>query len=351
MITKRDQRACIQFCFLLNKNAKETHQMLRQAFKEDAMGRTQVFEWFSRFKKGNMSLEDETRSGRPLIARNAANIEMVNQIIHSDRRLTIEAIAEETNISWSSIQEILTEDLNMKRIAAKWVPRLLNDDQKQKRLDVCRDLQNQIQSDPNFLKKVITGDETWIFAYDPETKQQSSQWKSPDSPRPKKCRQVRSKVKSMLICFFDYEGVVHKEFVPAGQTVNKDFYIAVLKRLRESIRKKRPEKWATQDWILHHDNAPAHTALSVLHYLAKNNMITLPHPAYSPDLAPCDFFLFPRLKKNLKGKRFVDVNEVEEKSQAALNSISKIEFKKCFDTWEHRLEKCINSQGNYFEGD
>jgi len=82
---------------------------------------------------------------------------------------------------------------------------------------------------------VITGDETWVYAYDPETKTQYSQWKSPGSPRPKKARQVRSNIRSMLICFFDQKGIVHKEFVPPGKTVNAAFYVEVFKCLWENV--------------------------------------------------------------------------------------------------------------------
>jgi hypothetical protein len=82
-----------------------------------------------------------------------------------------------------------------------------------------------------------------VYGYDPETKQQSSQWKSPNSPRPKKARHVRSNVKPMLIVFFDIQGIVHKEFVHPGQTGNSKFYCEVLKRLTEGIRRKHPGKW------------------------------------------------------------------------------------------------------------
>jgi len=76
-----------------------------------------------------------------------------------------------------------------------------------------------------------------------QTKTQSSQWKSTGSPRPKKSGQVRSNIKSMLICFFDQKGIVHKEFVPPGQTVNAAFYVEVLKHLQENVRRKRPDQW------------------------------------------------------------------------------------------------------------
>jgi len=149
------------------------------------------------------------------------------------------------------------------------------------------DLKEQVGNNPQILSKVVTGDETWCYGYDPETKQASSQWKTPNSPKPKQARQVWSNVKIVLISFFDANGFVHKEFVPPGQIVNQQFYLEVLKRLRDSVRKKRPEMWSSGDWFLHHDNAPAHTALSVQQFLARNNMTVIPHPPYSPDLAPC----------------------------------------------------------------
>jgi histone-lysine N-methyltransferase SETMAR len=120
----------------------------------------------------------------------------------------------------------------MRRISAKFAPRLLSDDQKAHCVSVCRELKQQARDDPSFISNIITGDETWVYGYDPETKQQSLQWNSPNSPWPKKAHQVRSNVKSILIFFFDIQGIVHMEFIPPGQTVNDKFYCEVLKWLR-----------------------------------------------------------------------------------------------------------------------
>jgi len=133
---------------------------------------------------------------------------------------------------------------------------------------------------------IITGNESIVYAYDPKTKLQSSQWKSPGSPRPKKARTQESKLKMMLICFFNQEGIVHRAFVPPGMTVNADFFCDVLRGLRENVRCKKPQKWRNQNLIIHHDNAPAHRSFKVSQFLAKNNMTVIPHPPYSPDLAP-----------------------------------------------------------------
>jgi len=108
----------------------------------------------------------------------------------------------------------------MHRVAAKFVPRLLTPEQKDHRVAICQELRQRALDDPSFMLRVITGDKSWVYGYDPETKQQSSQWKSPGSPRPKKARQSRSTTKSMLILFFDIRGIVHHEFSPQGQTMN-----------------------------------------------------------------------------------------------------------------------------------
>ena len=163
---------------------------------------------------------------------------------------------------WGSCDAILTNDLHMKRVCAKFVPRLLTDDQREQRQRIARYLFERSCEDVQFLKNTVTGDESWVYGYDPETKQQSSQWKGPTSMRPKKGRQVRSKTKVMLLAFFDSEGIIHHEYAPDGQTINKEF----LRRLRESVRRKRPEKWRDDDWILHHDNA-----LHKLHILCSSS--------------------------------------------------------------------------------
>ena len=104
----------------------------------------------------------------------------------------------------------------------------------------------------------------------------------------------------MQIAFFDVHGIVHTEFLPQGQTINQHVYKNILRHLMHSVREKRRELWETRSWLLHHDNALAHNALRIREFLAKNNIAVLEQPPYSPDLAPCDFFLFPKLKESSK---------------------------------------------------
>ena len=118
------------------------------------------------------------------------NIERVKQMVHADRRLTVRMIAEELSINKDTVWSIITENLQMRKVCAKMVPKLLAEDQKQQRVTVCQDIVEPLEDDPDLLGRVITGDESWIFEYDPEIKRQSRQWKSPASPRPKKARML-----------------------------------------------------------------------------------------------------------------------------------------------------------------
>jgi hypothetical protein len=131
----------------------------------------------------------------------------------------------------------------------------------------------------NFLDRVIMGDESWCFQYDPETKRQSMQWKTSVSPRPKKACMSQAQAKTMLICFFDHKGIVHLEFLEQGRTVNQHCYLEILARLREAVHWRRPELWPDA-WVLHHDSAPSHDTLALREILAKKSMMKLNHPPY-----------------------------------------------------------------------
>jgi len=120
-------------------------------------------------------------------------------------------------------------------------------------------------------------------------------------------------------------------------------------KVRESVRRKRPELWPDK-WILH-DNAPVHDVLRVREFLVKNSITKMDHPPYSPDLAPCDFWLFPKFKNALKGQIFADLSDIQRNVKKLLRGIPENDFQDWFRQWHHRLTKCVSSQGEYFEGD
>lgn len=350
MDLKLQQRASIRFCVLLDKTPSQTLEMLQQAYKEQAMGKTQVFEWHKRFREGKNDLEDAPRPGRPSTSKTETNVNTIDAMLREDRRLSITKIAEIMKISYGSAEDIVRNVLGYRKVAAKWVPRVISDEQKAHRVMACQQWKGRLQREPDFLDKVITCDESWFHHYDPETKQESAQWKHPSSPRPKKAKVQASAGKVMHLVFFDKQGIVYDHVVDKQRTVTANYYCEVLQGpLRRKIATKRPNL-AQMGWILHQDNAPAHRAIKTQETITELGIEVMPHPPYSPDLAPCDFHLFPAVKKELRGRYFQSDRELNNTISGILNRLSKRGFRECFEQWTERWNRCIVSEGDYFEG-
>ncbi|KAL4113365.1 hypothetical protein QTP88_016997 [Uroleucon formosanum] len=347
---KIEQRINLKFLVKLGKSATESFNLLTEVYGDSVLSRPRVFEWHKRFREGREEVEDNQRVGRPCSSKTNDNISKINEIVRKDRCLSIRMIAEMVNIDKETVRQILHDELNMTKVCAKMVPKNLTLEQKDGRRQICVDILERMENERDLLKKVITCDETWIFQYDPETKRQSMHWKTSASPILKKARMSKSKLKAMLIVFFDIKGVIMTEWVPQGQTVNQHYYLQILTTLRERVRRKQPELWENDSWILHQDNAPAHSALSVKRFLAKNRTPVLQHPPYSPDLAPCDFWLFPKLKSALKGTHFESVEAVKTKATEVLKALQEKDFQHCFNQWKIRMERCVKHGGEYIEG-
>jgi len=201
MTERLEQRYGIKFCQKLGDTQVESIRKIQQAFGYDAMSITRIKEWYNRFKGGSTSVDSEPRHRRPSTSRNDNVINQVRTLLMPDRRITLRELADEVGVSIGSVHTILTADLGLRRVSAKFVLKLLTTEQKQLRVEVAQDMLDCAESDSNFMNTVITGDESWVYGYDPETKTHSSQWKHPLSPRPKKARQVSSNVKVMLTFF------------------------------------------------------------------------------------------------------------------------------------------------------
>ena len=194
-------------------------EMLTKAYGESGMSKTRVYEWYKRFQDGREDVEDDERPGRPSTSTTDENVEKVKEMVMNDRRITVREVADDVGISIGSCHEIFLNVLGMKHVAVKFVPKLLNFVQKQRRMEVAQE------------------------------------------------------------------------------------------------------------------------------------SLTMRQLPYLPDMAPCDFFLFPKIKRTLKSRRFTAIDDIKSASLKELKAIPKIEFKKCFEDWKKRWHKCIISNGDYFESD
>ena len=256
------------------------------------MSRSRTFEWFGRFRNGRTSTANEDRSGRPRTATNPSKLEQVRATVNQDRRRTIHDLCVEVRIVYGSCRRILTEQLNIHRIVAKFVPRVLIQDRKNSGVAVCQEMKETVINDPTLLLNVSTGEESIVYAYDPETKFKSSKWYSPGSTRPKKARMPKSKLKTIQICFFDQEGMVHREFVPPCMRVHAYFYCDVLRRFREIVR-ARGHRNAKPGPHFRPRQCPVSQALWCFAVFGEEQHDSDPPSPILTNLSPCDFSSSP----------------------------------------------------------
>ena len=175
---KVEQRAVIKCCVDIGKTPTETHKFIKQSVTYSNVSRSLVFKWHKRFSDSRGSLIDNKREGRPSFKTSDVVKNEVCNVINGDRRLTVREVADKCVISKTTVQEILVQELHMNRICARWVPRMLSEENMTNRTEASRQFLRKLsQSRIGFLDRIITIDETWFHYYDPETKQQSSQLK------------------------------------------------------------------------------------------------------------------------------------------------------------------------------
>ncbi len=345
------QRHHIIACGSWGKSQGETFRLLQEVYGDDSLSRSTCRRWYIRAVQGDKSAVDKPRPGRQPTAHNLANVRAVSEVLQEDRRATVCQVAVEVNLSQGSVHSILRHDLQMKKKAPKFVPRVLTQEQKDFRVSICRENSKSCE-DLLFLWSVVTGDESWFSVLEPEHKQQSCKWMGPNEKRPKKALRSRQAHKTMMEVFFDDQGIVHLEFLPPKMTVTSKVYIGILGCLHETIQRKRPQLWMNNSYQLLHDNAPAHKSVKTFAAMTETSMTVVRHPPYSPDLALADFWLFPYLKGHIRGRIFGSVAELQDALMVIISQIPCQLFHQCIHvTLPHRWRKCITAHGEYFEGD
>ena len=181
-----------------------------------------------------MDKADKPRSGRPSNSVNPENKTYANELIRTDRRITVEELASKLDVSVSSAHPIVAS-LGYSKVCARWVPRQLMEDQKTERVRCCTQLLKHHQGNPSFLVRIITGDETWVYHFEPKSKRRSMEWRHPNSPRTKKFKAQKSAGKITATVFWDSQSVILLDFLPKGKTINSEVYIETLWKIKAKI--------------------------------------------------------------------------------------------------------------------
>jgi histone-lysine N-methyltransferase SETMAR len=340
-------RFYIQLRFKLGIDATRIHNDFKSTLGDKAPSYSFVTKWIHFFKEGRENLEDEQRIGRPITATVPTNIDAVRNFIEEDPYCTYDEIEAETSFNQYTIQTILHDHLHLRKITSRWVPHELSAKNRQDRVRMCKENLDKFESGAWRLCDVVTGDESWFYWRQIGRKQSNACWVATgESPRTV-VRQGRFEPKTLVCIFFRESGVQHITYWDKGETVDNISYVNdCLKPLVKVINKQRPA-YGCKNLKFHHDNARPHVHQNVVNYLKEQNFILMDHPPYSPDLAPCDFWLFDYIKQRL-------TDHTSEKSlisqiTAIVDSISKEDLQKTFNKWIERMQLCVKNKGDYFE--
>lgn len=335
----------------LGLTVKEIHSEIGSIYGDNKMSFATVYRWFKKFSSGQESVKDAPYSGRPKSAVTQCNVNKIKSIIAKDARFTVRQLARMTNLGLASVHFILKKILKVSKISARWIPHLLTDEQKRTRVQMAKQLLKKYPKyDKKLFDNIITGDETWVHFYEPKRKVDNRIWALKGAKRPRIAKRTVTAKKVLYAIFFRNTGPIVQIAVPRGRGVSGAFYKnVVLKTLRKKMRKLRPQTGLAYVNLLH-DNAPAHKSSIVTDFLKSEKVNVLPHPPYSPDLAPCDFFLFPKLKKHLSGRRYRSRSALGSAIHQFLLSVPKQSYENCFKNWIKRLKQCVQAGGDYFEG-
>ncbi|CAF2798145.1 unnamed protein product [Rotaria sp. Silwood2] len=346
-MNKENFRFYIKVRTALNIEPTVIHNELRAVFGDEAPALSTVAKWSKLFREGREHIEDEERPGRPITETTSENIEQIYSIINNDPYITIEELETQTNLSHGTIQRIISDHLNLRKIVARYIPKQLTDSQRAERVRICKENLAKFESGAWRLCDVVTGDESWFYHKQIGRKSSNSAWVAIGNSPPTVVRQSHFSPKTLFCIFFKSTGPILIYYVEKGETIDHQYYIDYcLKSLIDNIRTQRPV-CGGQGIKLHHDNGRPHVHEDVSNYLESKGVTIIPHPPNSPDLSPCDFWLLDLIKQNLS-----DQNNSESLYRAVcnfMNSLSKEEYTKTFDKWIQRMQLCVKNNGDYFE--
>lgn len=328
-------RHCLLFEFQLGHSASEAATNICRAIGPGTMSQATAYRWFKRFAEKNYELENEPRSERS----DKKDFEVLKELVDADPYQTTRELANVLGCSHSTIENRLNE-FGYRSLLGAWVPHNLSTVQKSQRVDLCMFLL-QMRRNYQWLDHLITGDEKWVVYINTTRRRQwVESTRTPiQSPKPE-----NHPKKMMLSVWWGVNGIVHWELLPTNTTITAEVYCNQLDNLKRKLEIDRPGQGKV--YFLH-DNARPHVAKSTRKKLIDFGWEILPHPPYSPDLAPTDYHLFRSLSNSLRGKIFEEESDIIKYLANFFDSQPKEFYTRGIYSLPTRWQEVVDRDGEY----
>ena len=326
-------------------DASEIHSKLKEEFGRRAYSLSTVYSWIAKAKTGQEDVADAHRPGRPIDDQLLVEVE---DTLDKEPYATIGYIADTVGSNKATVYRYVTEHLKRVYKHSRWVPHLLTTEQKKKRVEQCKALADILRKCSNEdWRNIITGDQSWFsYGYGVD-----GAWLAPDEEAPIMDGSKIQIKKIMITVIWGVHGIYLVDILPEGASFNSEYFI---EHIITPLENMRNEIWSESDrrkiW-LHLDNCRVHNSKQSSEKIEASGFKRTPHPPYSPDVAPSDFFLFGYTKLNLKGFKCDDVDDLVEKIYEILHKISKQKRKEVFEAWIKRCDYVSTHGGNYYDRD
>lgn len=337
---KQHLREVLLGYYFSKKTAAESHRLLVGTYGKDALSKTQCFEWFRRFKNDDFNINDDDRSGR----RKNFDDEELKTLLSQDSCQTQEQLSISLGVDRSTVAKRI-QAMGMIQKLGRWVPYELRPRDVEGRLCICEQLL-QRQRRKSFLHRIVTGDEKWIYYSNPKRKRS---WGEPGHTSTSTAKRNIHGQKLMLSIWWDQLGILYHELLQPNETITGDRYQLQLMRLSQAIKDKRPDYAERHNRIiLLHDNARPHVSKVVTTYIETLGWEILPHPPYSPDIAPSDYHLFRSMSHSLADQQFRSYDDTIKWLDSWISSKNKDFFQNGIRNLPERWEQVVATGGQYF---
>lgn len=339
-MSKKDFRNIFFYEFKLGRNATETARNINTVWGQGSIDDSTVRRWFTKFREGETSLEDQEGRGRP----SAVDDAILKTMVEDSPRVTIKELAQQLQVDPATISRHLNLIGKVKKLD-KWIPHELSEKQKTHRFELCSMHLLRYKTDP-FLERIITCDEKWVL-YD--NRKRSGQWLDKTEPPKHFPKPDLHPKKIMLTVWWSTQGLIHHEFLNPNETITGERYCQLIDKMHEKLSHIYPALVNRKGPILLHDNARPHASRMTFQKLLALGYETLPLPPYSPDLSPTDFYFFKHLSKFLEDRVFKNQTDAQSAFKEFLGSRTSDFYETGIKKLISRWEKCVSSNGSYFD--
>lgn len=337
-----NQRAISKFLFLQGHSAAGIHRQLVDVLGTRALNERTVRRCCQQFKEGNWDVREHRGGDHKSTPQTEEQVETIVKALDDNKAWSLRALSANFGIPRTTCHRIITKNLKMRKVNAKWVPHELSPSQKETRVVYSTCNLRNFNQQKSRLQHTVAIDETWVSFFRPPEKDQAKVWLRKGEKRPSLAVADRYEPKVMVILAMDIKGICGYEILPKKETVNGSRYLSFLKKLMNEWRGDRRHSV----WLLD-DNARSHRKTEVIEWIEENNIERWLQPPYSPDLSPCDYGCFRALKRAIGGVHYANVESLVEAIENEIRHGNAEGKYLAVERLPERWLQCVNNKGEY----